>query len=112
MTHSNFNADIAFGEKSIKTEMILESSFTKEIRIVLQKGAVMKEHKTPYAIVVHVLSGKVDFSIGKETHPIVAGDILSLEGNVVHELRALEDSTVRLTLSKHDKAERMKGLEE
>lgn len=92
--------------------MIVESTFTKEIRILLQKGKVMKEHKTPYAIVVHLISGEVNFSLGEEVHHLVAGDILSLEGNIVHELLATEDSMVRLTLSKHDKAERVKALED
>lgn len=112
MNQSNFNTSVSYGDKGIKTEVILESTFTKEIRILLQKGKVMKEHKTPYAILVHMLSGKVDFSVGEETHHLVAGDILSLEGNIVHELLATEDSMVRLTLSKHDKAERVKALEE
>lgn len=112
MIKSSFSNYVSFGEKGIKTEVIIESSFTKEIRIDLQKGKVMKEHKTPYAILVHVLKGNIDFSVGEEKHALVEGDILTLAGDIVHELAATEDSIVRLTLSKHDKAERVKSLED
>ena len=112
MNKSSFATNTSPGEKGIKTEVILESSFTKEIQISLQKGKVMREHKTPYAIVVHMIRGKVDFNVGPEVYHLVEGDILSLEGNIVHELHAIEDSVVRLTLSKHDKVERVKALEE
>tara|TARA_B110000046_G_scaffold144598_1_gene151701 strand:- start:729 stop:1070 length:342 start_codon:yes stop_codon:yes gene_type:complete len=111
MKKSSFSDAIYFGEKGIKAEVILESSFTKEIRIMLKKGCVMKEHKTPYTILVHLLKGNLDFTMGSEMHGLVEGDILTLEGNVVHELAATEDSMVRLTLSKLDKIERVKSLE-
>ena len=111
MKKSSFSDAISYGEKGIKAEVILESSFTKEIRIMLKKGCVMKEHNPPYPILVHLLKGNVDFTVGSEMHSLVEGDILTLEGNVVHELAATEDSTVRLTLSKLDKIERVKSLE-
>jgi quercetin dioxygenase-like cupin family protein len=111
MNQNSFNTTISYSGKGIKTEVILESTFTKEIRILLQKGAVMREHKTPFAILVHILKGKLDFSVEGQVHNLKEGDILSLEGDVVHELYAIEDSMVRLTLSKYDRAERVKALE-
>jgi hypothetical protein len=80
---------------------------SKEIRINLEKGAQMKEHKAPGAIMVQVLSGKIDFSVGNENVILGALDMITLEPNVMHALTALENSIVRLSLSKNDDVSRV-----
>lgn len=110
MTIESFNEDLNFNEDKIITKVILESSFTKEIRILLKKGQVMKEHRTPYSIVVHLLNGEIDFGVNGLVNSLKSGDIISLEGNIPHNLTAKTDSVVRLTLSKYDKAERVEGV--
>ena len=80
---------------------------SKEIRINLEKGAQMKEHKAPGAIMVQVLSGKVDFSVGENSVILDALDMITLEPNVIHALTALENSIVRLSLSKNDDVSRV-----
>lgn len=77
---------------------------------MMKAGQGMKEHKTPFPIVVHVLTGQIGFGVGGETHSIQAGGILILEGNIPHDLTALEDSIIRLTLSKSDNAERVEKV--
>jgi len=102
--HLNFNDD------KIVTKVILESSFSKEIRILLKKGQTMKEHKAPFPIIVHVLEGEIDFGVQGDIHPLKKGDIITLTGHVPHDLTALKDSIVRLTLSKLDKPERVEKV--
>ena len=80
---------------------------SKEIRINLEKGAQMKEHKAPGAIMVQVLSGKIDFSVGENSVILDALDMVTLEPNVIHALTALENSIVRLSLSKNDDVSRV-----
>lgn len=80
---------------------------SKEIRINLEKGAQMKEHKAPGAIMVQVLSGKIDFSVGENNVILDALDMITLEPNVIHALDALENSIVRLSLSKNDDVSRV-----
>ena len=43
-------------------------------------------------------------------HDLKKGAILTLEGNVPHDLTAKADSIVRLTLSKQDTADRVKDV--
>lgn len=109
MKVSSFNENIEFADK-ITTKVILESSFSKEIRILLKKGQVMKEHQTPFPIVVQVLQGSIDFGVGGTKQLLTAGGIITLEGNTPHDLTAKADSVVRLTLSKLDKVERVKNV--
>ncbi|NAS32428.1 cupin [Flavobacteriaceae bacterium R38] len=106
----SFNEEVVFDDKNIKTKVLLESSFTKEIRIVLKKGQFMKEHKTPFPIVVHVLKGEIDFGISETVYHLKEGELLTLEGSIPHDLKAKEDSIVRLTLSKSDKVERVENV--
>lgn len=112
MKNNSFNNDLQFSDKGVKISVVLETSFSKEIRIAFKKGQVMKEHKAAYPIAVHLLKGSIDFGVEGEKHLIKEGDILTLEGNVPHDLLAHEESVVRLTLSKLDTVERVKGVAE
>lgn len=110
MQIESFNDKLEFSDIRVITNVIVETSFSKEIRILLKSGQIMKEHKTPYAILVYILEGAIDFGVDGVIHSLKKGDIVSLEGNVKHDLNALEDSVVRLTLSKLDKIERVEEV--
>ena len=86
---------------------LFDGPHSKEIRINLEKGAQMKEHKAPGAIMVQVLSGKIDFGVGENNVILDALDMVTLEPNVIHALTALENSIVRLSLSKNDDVSRV-----
>ena len=86
---------------------LFDGPHSKEIRINLEKGAQMKEHKAPGAIMLQVLSGKIDFSVGENNIILDALDMVTLEPNVIHALTALENSIVRLSLSKNDDVSRV-----
>jgi quercetin dioxygenase-like cupin family protein len=109
MLFTSFNEDLIFEDK-IKTKVILETSFSKEIRILLKAGQVMKQHQTKFPIVVHLLKGEIDFGVENTVHRIKEGDVLTLEANVPHDLSAIEDSVVRLTLSKSDDVARVEKV--
>ncbi len=110
MDIKSFEENLEFNDARVLTSVIIETSFSKEIRILLKSGQVMKEHKTPYPITVHILSGEIDFGVEGVNHLLKKGAIVSLEGNVKHDLNAKTDSVVRLTLSKLDKIERVEEV--
>ena len=91
-------------------QILLETDFCKEIRIVFQTGQIMKEHKAPFSIVVEVFEGVINFKVAGESHELVKGDLISLGSNVPHDLTALQDSIVRLTLSKGDSLKRVEEV--
>ncbi|HEY8397541.1 MAG TPA: cupin domain-containing protein [Flavihumibacter sp.] len=107
MDKQSFSEAIEFDEDRVKTKVIVETSFSKEIRILLKKGQVMKEHQTPYPILIHVLKGQIELGVQDKKFSMNDGDIIALDGGIPHNLSAAEDSVVRLTLSKHDKIERL-----
>lgn len=106
----SFDENIDFNLKKIQTQLILESEFSKEVRIVLPKGQLIKEHKTKFPIVVHVLEGKIDFGVQHQKKTLVKGAVIALEANVPHDLFALENAVVRLSLSKGDTVSRVEKV--
>ena len=70
----------------------------------------MEEHQAPFPFVVELFDGALDFGVNGETHRLKRGDILSLEAKVPHDLQAIEDSIVRLSLSKGDQMSRVKKV--
>lgn len=109
MKTESFNDDVIFSDK-ISTKVILETPFSKEIRILLKSGQIMKEHKAPFPIIVHVLEGTIDFGVLGEIKKLQKGAIITLDENIPHDLTALEDSIVRLSLSKLDTASRVEKV--
>lgn len=93
--------------KGIKIVKMHETSEIKEIRISLEKDTTMKEHKAPGAIMVQILQGKVDFGVNGKTISLDELDMVALDANVMHSLKALENSIVRLSLSKNDNISRV-----
>lgn len=110
MEIKSFKKQSVFNDQRVAISVILESHFSKELRLLFKKGQTMKEHKTPYPIVVHLLSGAIDFGVNNEVLSLKPGDIISLEGNVAHDLLAKEESVLRLSLFRLDKAERVENV--
>lgn len=110
MKLASFNENLVFSDEKIMTQVVLESEFSKEIRIAMSKGQVMKEHQTKFPIVVHILEGSIDFGVKEQIFLMKKGDVITLSGNVPHTLKALENSVIRLTLSKADLVSRVEEV--
>ena len=110
MQTASFYKELTFSDESVVIKPMLDSDFGKEIRIAFKAGQVMKEHKTKFPITVMAMRGSIEFGVGKETVILNEGDVIALEGNIMHELKALEESVVRLSLHKSDTIARVKGV--
>lgn len=110
MKLASLTKDIMYHEERPTIQVLLDTDAGKEIRIAFRKGQVMKEHKTPFPIVVQVFEGAIDFGVNGEVQYLKRGDMIALEGGVPHDLKAQEDSIVRLSLSKADSAKRVENV--
>ena len=110
MTYASFTSDIVYGDTQPVITPLITNEFTKEIRIVFRAGQSMKAHKTSFPITVMIVSGKIDFGVGEERYTLSAGGVVALGGEGTHDLNALEDSTVRLSLHKGDSVARVSGV--
>jgi len=110
MKTASFFTDLKFSDESVVITPMLDSDFGKEIRIAFKNGQIMKEHKTKFPITVMTMRGSIEFGVGERTVILNEGDVIALEGNVMHELKALKESVVRLSLHKSDTIARVKGV--
>ena len=110
MDLKSFKNEVEFDATRVKTKVLIETSFSKEIQILISVGQVMKEHQTPYPILIHLLEGNIDLGVQGKIISMKVGDIIALEGDIPHDLTAKENAIIRLTLSKHDKVERLESV--
>lgn len=102
--------NIEYLETKPKIQLLMDTAFSKEIRIVFKKNQVMKEHSAAFPIVVEVFDGEIRFGVENENIHLKKGDLITLESHVPHDLEAMEDSIVRLTLSKSDDIKRVENV--
>ncbi|MDC8001826.1 cupin [Aequorivita todarodis] len=110
MKIASLSNDVQYHESRPTIQVLMETESSKEIRIAFQKGQVMKEHKTPFPIVVEIFEGAIDFGVNGTICHLKKGDLVALEGGVPHDLKALETSTVRLSLNKADSTKRVEDV--
>lgn len=65
----------------------------------LHAGGTLAEHSAPGAATVQVLDGHVRVQVGDETLDVPAGTLIAFDAKVRHDVEALEDSTLLLTLT-------------
>jgi rmlC-like cupin family protein len=112
MKTASIYQDLEFNENKPAIKAILETDFTKEIRILMRENQEMKEHQTPFPIVVELLEGEIIFGVEGQNYEVKKGDLLTLSGGVPHNLIAKKESVIRLTLSKLDSSKRVEGIAE
>lgn len=110
MKTASLTNNVEFLENRPAIQVLLETENGKEIRIAFKEGQVMKKHRTPFPIVVEIFEGSIDFGVNGDMYTLNKGDLISLEGNVPHDLKALKQSIVRLSLNSSDTAKRVEDV--
>jgi len=110
MTTASIFQDLEYNASKPMIKVLLETTFTKEIRIAMQEGTAMAKHQTPFPIVIEIVEGRIAFGVEGEVLDLKKGDLIALDGGVPHDLNAKENSIVRLTLTKSDEVKRVKKV--
>lgn len=110
MESASLSKDLEYKENGPAVTVLFETTFTKEIRIAMKAGQAMQEHQTPYPIVVEIFEGVLDFGVNGEVHHLKKGDLAALDGGTPHDLTAIEDTVIRLTLTKSDAVARVESV--
>ncbi|HEY9397337.1 MAG TPA: cupin domain-containing protein [Burkholderiales bacterium] len=67
-------------------------------RLVLPAGKELPEHKTPGEVVVQCIEGRIEFRSYGKTQVLNSGDLIHLAAQAPHALKALENSSLLLTV--------------
>ncbi|UJP10366.1 cupin domain-containing protein [Microbacterium sp. KUDC0406] len=66
--------------------------------LVMDAGAVLREHRAPVPILVQVASGRILFRVEGAEHDLAAGGAIQVDASVPHEVEAVDPSHVLLVL--------------
>jgi len=102
--------NIEYKEDKPAISVLLKTESTKEIRIVMKAGQIMKEHKAPFPIVIEVFEGALNLGVKGEKKLLKKGDLIALDANVPHNLNCVKNCTVRLSISIADGIKRIQDL--
>lgn len=86
------------------TSTLVTTDTLEVLRLVLPAGGAIGRHQTPGAITVQCLEGRVIFDAGGVDRELSTGDMLFLDGGTPHALRAVEDSSLLVTILLEHKA--------
>ena len=68
-----------------------------------QEGATLCGHEVDGPITVQVLSGAIQFGVLGESRNLAAGTVIALDKGIPHDIQALQDSELLLTIAKEVK---------
>ncbi|MDD5406703.1 MAG: cupin domain-containing protein [Sulfurovaceae bacterium] len=109
MTKVAFLENLHF-DTTPKITKMLETPNSKEIRICMAKDNIMQEHIAPGAITIMVLQGEVTISSLGKSIVLHDGEMIYFDAKIPHSLEAIEQSILRLVLSKNDTVQRVQNL--
>lgn len=80
------------------SRVVLNNELLRVVLFSFDAGQLLTEHSSPRAVIVQMLDGKIEFTVGGETTVLTDGDIIYLAPGERHALTALEPSHMALTL--------------
>jgi len=84
-----------------RTVTLYKTQHLEAFRMVPLAAKEMPEHEVADELTVQYFEGSVEFSIGSTRDVMQAGDLKCIAGGIPHALKAIEDSSVRVTLLLH-----------
>lgn len=83
-----------------KFEHLLDEEKLQITHLQIKKGEEIPSHKSDKNVVVVIYNGKVDFVGENGNEIIVPGDIITMEANELHALKAIDDSDLMVIKAK------------
>ncbi len=99
------NLIIEIGEgKDIESHLLFDGSRRKIMQITLRRKAIMKAHQAPEPITIQCVAGAGNLlNVSRnEIYKLLPGVLITVEPEVVHEVRALPEVSILLTKFKED----------
>jgi quercetin dioxygenase-like cupin family protein len=81
------------------SKTLVKYSDFRIVLILMQAGTLMQEHKADARISIHALSGRLQVQLPEKTVELSAGHLLVLEKCQPHDVKALEESALLLSIS-------------
>ena len=83
-----------------KFEHLVDENKLQITHLQIKSGEEIPSHKSDKSVIVVIYKGKVDFVGENGNEIIVPGDIITMEANEVHALKAIDDSDLMVIKAK------------
>jgi quercetin dioxygenase-like cupin family protein len=78
---------------------LVKYSDFRVVLIVMKTGGRLDKHRTEGRISVQTLDGRIRFSTAERSVELAAGQMLTLEHNIPHDVEGIVDSALLLTIA-------------
>jgi quercetin dioxygenase-like cupin family protein len=78
---------------------LVKGPVLRVVLLVLHRGARLDRHRASGQVTVHVLVGLIRFRASQAAIDLIPGSLAAVEGGLAHEVEALEESAILLTLA-------------
>ena len=83
---------------SAQTKTLVRAEQVEVIRLVVQAGKEIPEHKAKGEVIVHCLEGRVAFTASGKTQTLEAGHLLYLPNGEPHSVKGVENASLLVTV--------------
>lgn len=78
---------------------VLHKAHLRLVLFAFEPGGSLPAHRAPGSVVIHTLRGRIQVKTLNESYELVAGQVLMLDPEVVHDVVASEQSDMLLTIA-------------
>ena len=101
-------AETQFAPNGIVSRTLLRTANSRTVLFGFAQGQELTEHTSTQHAVIQILSGECEFSLAGKPRQLKAGDLLYMPPNLPHAVKATQQFSMLLTLSKP--SERLENL--
>ncbi|WP_108833382.1 cupin domain-containing protein [Actinomyces sp. Marseille-P3109] len=97
------NDALPISKEATTSRVVVNNDVLRTVIFTFDAGQLLTEHASPRAVVVTLLEGEMDFSIGERTERMTAGDVIYLAPGDRHALTAVTECRMQLVMVDVDK---------
>lgn len=92
------NEALPISEEATTSRVVVNNDVLRTVIFTFDAGQQLTEHASPKAVVVTLLEGEMDFSIGERKERMQAGDVIYLAPGDRHALTAVTACRMQLVM--------------
>ena len=93
-------AEAAYAHEGHTARTLIREADLRILLVVMRAGSIMKEHRVAETASIHAVTGHVRLHLPDRVADLSTGRLLVLEPGLPHDVEALQESTLLLTLGR------------
>ncbi|WP_139738838.1 cupin domain-containing protein [Actinomyces wuliandei] len=89
---------LPISEEATTSRVVVNNDVLRTVIFTFDAGQLLTEHASTRAVVVTLLEGEMDFSVGERTERMTAGDVIYLAPGDRHALTAVTPCRMQLVM--------------